>query len=142
MSKLNKGMFSSYKDDWETPQRLFDELNSEFNFTTDVCASEENKKCSVYFTKENSCLDKEWVGTCWMNPPYGRVISSFLKKAYEESVKGVTTVCLIPARTDTKYWHDYCMKGEVRFIKGRLKFSDSKNYAPFPSAIVIFRGQR
>lgn len=124
---------------WETPQHVFNELNKEFQFDIDVCAVKENAKCAVFFSPEIDGLKQEWKGTCWMNPPYGRQIHLWVKKAYESSLKdGVTVVCLLPARTDTKWWHDYCMKGEIRFIKGRLKFGDGKNSAPFPSAIVIF----
>lgn len=136
--------FSSKKMDWETPQWLFDKLDSEFHFNIDICASDENAKCDTYFTEQNSCLDKSWSGyTCFMNPPYGRHINDFIKKAYEESKNGATVVCLIPSRTDTKYWHDYIFgkAHEIRFIKGRLKFSGHKNSAPFPSAIIVFDGE-
>lgn len=131
--------FSSKTDLWETPQDIFDKLNSEFRFELDVCAIPENAKCINYFTPEQDGLTKEWNGTCWMNPPYGREIIYWIRKAYESSKNGVTVVCLVPARTDTKWWHDYVMKGEIRFIRGRLKFGGQKNSAPFPSAIVIFR---
>ena len=124
---------------WETPQHVFDELNQEFRFDIDVCATKKNTKCATFFSPEMDGLKQEWEGTCWMNPPYGRAIGDWVKKAYESSLKnGVTVVCLLPARTDTKWWHDYCMRGEIRFIKGRLKFEGGKNSAPFPSAIVIF----
>jgi len=139
---VNRVMFSSKTDLWETPQHLFNELNTEFNFEIDVCALPENAKCKKYFTPEEDGLQQEWKGTCWMNPPYGRQISKWVKKAYESSLKGATVVCLLPARTDTKWWHEYCMKGEIRFIRGRLKFGDAKNSAPFPSAIVIFTGKK
>lgn len=136
---INKGLFTSAKDDWETPQWLFDELNKQFGFTLDVCASDENKKVGSYFTKEEDGLKQDWRGdTCWMNPPYGREIGKWVKKASEERA----TVCLLPARTDTKWFHDYIYKKpnvEVRFLKGRLKFGNSKNSAPFPSMIVIFK---
>ncbi|MGD7664880.1 DNA N-6-adenine-methyltransferase [Brevibacillus laterosporus] len=78
---------------------------------------------------------------CWMNPPYGKEIGKWVKKAFEEASKGATVVCLLPARTDTKWWHEYCMKGEIRLVKGRLKFGDSNNSAPFPSAVIIFGEQ-
>ena len=132
-------MFSSKDMTWETPQWLFDKLNEEFHFTLDVCALPETAKCENYFTPKIDGLKQEWSGICWMNPPYGREVGIWLKKAYEESLKGATVVCLIPSRTDTKYWHDYCMKAnEIRFIKGRLKFGNSTNSAPFPSAIIVF----
>lgn len=137
---ISQGLFSSATDEWETPQDLFDELNAEFSFTVDVCALPINAKCSRFFTPEQDGLIQEWsLETCWMNPPYGRQIGKWIRKAYEESQKGATVVCLLPARTDTAWWHDYCVKGEIRFIRGRLKFGGSKNSAPFPSAIVIFR---
>jgi len=80
-----------------------------------------------------------WDGVCWMNPPYGRTIGKWMRKAYESSLTGSTVVCLVPARTDTAWWHDYAIKGEVRFLRGRLKFGGSANSAPFPNAVVIFR---
>ena len=132
--------YSSKSNEWATPQDFFDKLNAEFHFTLDVAATQENAKCEKYFTVETDGLNQSWIGqTCWMNPPYGREIGKWIEKAYKESIKGVTVVCLIPARTDTTYWHEFVMKGEIRFIKGRLKFGSSKLNAPFPSAIVIFR---
>ena len=132
--------FMSKKDDWETPQDLFNKLNAEFNFDIDVCASKENAKCERYYSEEDDALSKEWKGYCFMNPPYGRKISRWIEKAYESARSGeATVVCLLPSRTDTKWWHTYIMKADtVRFIKGRLKFEGAKNSAPFPSAIVIF----
>ena len=135
---INKGLFTSNTDMWSTPLDFFIKLNEEFNFETDVCAIESNAKCKKFFTPEMDGLKQEWSGVCWMNPPYGRGIGEWIKKAYESSLNDATVVCLIPSRTDTKWWHDYCMKGEVRLVKGRLKFGDSKNSAPFPSAVVIF----
>jgi hypothetical protein len=85
-------------------------------------------------------LQQKWKGVCWMNPPYGKEIKKWMKKAYESSLEGATVVCLVPSRTDTKWWHEYAMKGEIEFIKGRLKFGGSKNSAPFPSAVVVFKG--
>jgi site-specific DNA-methyltransferase (adenine-specific) len=135
-------MFSSKSPEWETPQDLFDELNKEFNFTLDVCATKENTKVKDnYYTKGTDGLTSVWQGNvCWMNPPYGREIGKWVNKAYfENRFCGVQTVCLLPARTDTKWFHDYIYnKAEIRFIKGRLKFGNSKNSAPFPSMIVIF----
>lgn len=133
-------MFSSETDLWSTPQDLFDKLNNCFKFTLDVCALPENAKVDNYFSPESNALIQEWIGVCWMNPPYGREISKWIFKAYTESRKhNSTVICLLPARVDTKWWHDYCTKGEVFFIKGRLKFGSAKNSAPFPSAIVVFR---
>ena len=131
--------FSSKTDLWATPQSFFDKYNAMYNFTLDVCATNDNAKCSTYFTKEQNGLSKDWIGICWMNPPYGRDIKHWIKKAYESSLNGATVVCLLPARTDTSWWHDYCMKGTIEFIRGRLKFGDSKNSAPFPSAVVVFK---
>ena len=133
-------MFSSEDMTWSTPQEFFDKLNEEFNFTLDPCCVPSTAKCNIYFTPEVDGLKQSWEGhTVFMNPPYGREINKWLRKAYEESLKGTIVVCLIPSRTDTKYWHDYCMKAsEIRFIKGRLKFGNSVISAPFPSAVVIF----
>ena len=136
--------FSSKKMDWETPHDLFNELDHEFNFTLDVCADEFNFKCVTYLDEEVDGLSLHWdrEGSNWMNPPYGREIINWMKKAYEESLNGSTVVCLVPSRTDTKWWHEYAMKAdEIRYIKGRLKFVGAKHSAPFPSAIVIFRGK-
>jgi phage N-6-adenine-methyltransferase len=135
---INNGMFTSNTDLWETPQDFFNKINDEFHFTLDVCANDDNTKCDHFLSKELNGLEREWFGVCWMNPPYGRGIGKWVQKAYESSLNGATVVCLLPARTDTKWWHEYCMKGEIRFVKGRLKFGGSKNSAPFPSAIVIF----
>ncbi len=131
--------FSSATDLWATPQDFFDRLNVEFGFTLDVCATAENAKCPRYFTKETDGLSQEWAGVCWMNPPYGRTIGAWMKKASDSAKGGATIVCLVPARTDTAWWHDYAIKGEVRFIRGRLKFGGHKSSAPFPSAVVIFK---
>lgn len=135
-----KVMFSSDKQDWGTPQKLFDELNNEFDFDLDVCAHDGNKKLDNYYSEEDNALEQPWKYSAFMNPPYERgVQDKFIEKAYMESLKGSRVVCLIPSRTDTRYFHNYVMKAEeIRFIKGRLHFSDSKNAAPFPSAIVIF----
>jgi len=137
--KLNAGMFSSATDEWATPQDLFDKLATEFGgFDLDVCATPENAKCTRFFTKEVNGLAQPWEGKCWMNPPYGRTIGQWMKKAYEESQRGALVVCLVPARTDTAWWHDYATQGQVTFIRGRLKFGWHVNSAPFPSAIVVF----
>jgi phage N-6-adenine-methyltransferase len=179
-NKVNNVHFMSEKIDWETPQDLFDELDREFDFDLDVCATDENKKCDYWLTEREDGLSESWHEylrppiTCWMNPPYGDPelpckknsqgeytctkkkcilrghhideyvpgIKDWMKKAYEESQKGCTVVCLVPSRTDTGWWHEYVMKAdEIRFIRGRLKFGGSKNSAPFPSVIVIFRDQ-
>lgn len=138
--------FSSKTDEWETPQDLFDNLNKIHSFGIDVCATKENAKCKYYYSKSEDGLTIDWKehlnkldeSAYWMNPPYGRTIGLWMKKAYEESLKGCKVVCLVPARTDTKWWHEYAMRGKIEFIRGRLKFGGHKNSAPFPSAIVIF----
>lgn len=135
---INKGLMTSITDQWATPQDFFDRQNALHGpFDVDVCADATNAKCAVYFDKDADGLKQTWAGKCWMNPPYGRDIGKWMKKAYES---GATVVCLVPARTDTKWWHDYAMKGEITFIKGRLKFGSALNSAPFPSAVVVFRG--
>lgn len=140
---MNDGMYSSNSDDYGTPQKLFDELNEKWHFQVDVCASAENAKCGLYFSKEDDGLKQDWgqFDICWMNPPYGRQIISWVEKAYETSKAGTTVVCLLPARTDTRWFHDYCLKGDITFLRGRLKFNDGKNPAPFPSMIVVFKGK-
>ena len=134
--------FSSEKDDWETPQDFYNELDLKYKFTLDPCASHATAKCEKYFTVDDDGLSQDWSKEiAFMNPPYGRGIGEWIQKAYEESRKpGTVVVCLIPSRTDTKYWHDYCMKAsEIYFVKGRLKFSGHKSACPFPSAVVIFK---
>lgn len=149
---------SSVDMTWETPHDFYNALNEEFNFTIDVAAAKETAKCERYYTEADDGLSKDWSGeVCWMNPPYGTQIKFWIKKAYEESLKGATVVALIPFRPDTRYWFDYIWKNtskygityanhpkdgvEVRAIKGRLKFLDNgeeKSSAAFPSAIIIF----
>jgi site-specific DNA-methyltransferase (adenine-specific) len=135
-------MFSSQTDLWATPQEFYDKLNAEFQFTLDPCATSQNAKCEKYYTRKEDGLKQNWQGeTVFCNPPYGRVIKDWVKKCYEESRKENTTVVmLIPARTDTSYFHDYIYNKakEIRFIRGRLKFGNAKNSAPFPSMVVVF----
>jgi phage N-6-adenine-methyltransferase len=136
----NDLMFSSNTDLWSTPQAFFDKLNMAFKFTIDVCALPDNAKCDQYYTHDKNGLEQEWTGTCWMNPPYGRGIAAWVEKAYKSAKEsGATVVCLLPARVDTRWWHDYCANGEVHFLKGRLKLGNATNCAPFPSAVVVFR---
>jgi phage N-6-adenine-methyltransferase len=137
---MTPGMYSSATEEWETPMDTFLALDDEFGgFDLDVCATDQNYKVPHYYTKEDDGLKQLWLGKCWMNPPYGRVIGQWMRKAYLSSLDGATVVCLVPARTDTAWWHDWAMKGEVRFIRGRLRFGGHKTGAPFPSAVVIFR---
>ncbi len=137
-----KVMFSSETDNWSTPQDFFDKLNEEFGFNLDPCASDENHKCDRYFTRDINGLNKEWGGSVFVNPPYGREIGAWVKKSYESFCSGQCdcVVMLIPARTDTKWFHDYIYHtAEIRFIKGRLKFGCCKNSAPFPSMVVVWK---
>jgi len=140
-------LFSSGHQEWETPKELFNRLNEEFNFTLDAAASGHNSKCDFYLDAETDALTKPWIGRVFLNPPYGKMIGKFIQKAYEEAQQNAElVVCLIPARTDTAYWHDYVMKAaEIRLIRGRVKFGvtiDGQKLsfatAPFPSAIIVF----
>lgn len=136
---LTSGLTSSLTDEWPTPDYLFNELNKEFGFTLDVCATDLNHKCDRYYTKEVDGLKQPWEGICWMNPPYGRNIGQWVKKAVAASRGGAVVVCLLPARTDTRWWRDYVLHAsELRFITGRVKFGNCKVGAPFPSVIAIF----
>lgn len=136
---LNPALFTSRSEEWSTPQKLFDDLNNSYHFTLDPCATHTNAKCKRYFTEAEDGLSRPWTGRVFMNPPYGREIAKWVKKAYEESQSNAElVVCLLPARTDTRWWHNYCLKGEIQFVKGRLKFGDAKNAAPFPSVRVVF----
>jgi phage N-6-adenine-methyltransferase len=135
--------FSSATNQWATPPDFFAVLDGEFGFELDVCADATNAKCSRYFTVVDDGLAQDWHGVCWMNPPYGRGIEDWMRKAHESACAGATVVCLVPARTDTAWWHDFVMRAdEVRLVRGRLHFGDSKSPAPFPSAVVTFRPNR
>jgi phage N-6-adenine-methyltransferase len=159
---INKGLFSSNTEMWGTPQALFNQLNDEFHFDLDVCAIKENAKCDKFFSPEDDGLKQSWYGKCFMNPPYGKEIKFWIEKAYNEILNNKNVnlvVALLPARTDTKYFHNYILsfsilnknynkilnkfESEIRFIKGRLKFNDGKGLssgpAPFPSMIVIWK---
>ena len=134
-------MFSSKSDLWSTPQAFFDKLNEEFHFTLDVCALPENAKCENYYTPEQNGLDMPWRGVCWCNPPYGREIGQWVRRAFFASVYGATVVMLLPARTDTRWFHEYIYnRAEIRFVKGRLRFGNIDRPAPFPSMVVVYRG--
>jgi len=133
--------FSSQTAEWDTPQAFFDKLHKQFYFTLDPCAAPANAKCKNYFTETDNGLEQIWRGhTAFVNPPYGRQIGHWIKKGYEEAkAHNTIVVMLIPARTDTKWWHDYVMKAkEIYLVRGRLKFGNSGNPAPFPSAVVVF----
>lgn len=136
--------FSSTSGDWSTPQEFFDELNEEFHFTLDPCADGLNHKCDKYYTKEQDGLKQDWSGeVVFCNPPYGRDVPKWVRKCIKEVYSGKCkcAVMLLPARTDTRWFHDYIYKrAEIRFVKGRLKFGEQKQPAPFPSMVVIFRG--
>ena len=138
---LNESLFSSKKMTWGTPQKLFDTLNAEFHFTLDPCADDFNHKCDKYYTEVDDGLSKDWgTETVFCNPPYGREIGKWVKKCSEH--RGLA-VMLIPARTDTKWFHDYIWMQDnvsVSFLPGRIKFEGAKYSAPFPSMIVTFRG--
>lgn len=138
-------MFSSKSDLWETPQELFDKLDQEFGFTLDVCAIPENAKCQKFYTPEQDGLKMPWKGIVWCNPPYGRQVGQWVRQAALAAAAGNTVVMLLPARTDTKWFHEYIYRRtnvEVRFLQGRLHFGGATNAAPFPSMIVVFGGKK
>jgi phage N-6-adenine-methyltransferase len=132
--------YSQETQEWGTPQALYEELDAEFKFDLDPCCTDGNAKCDMYFTEKQDGMTQPWAPyRVFMNPPYGYRIKFWMEKAYEESQRGALVVCLVPSRTDTAWWHDYAMKGDVRFIRGRLYFGDGAGRSPFPSAIIIFR---
>lgn len=127
--------------EWSTPREFFAPLDEEFGFTVDVCASAGNAKCARFYTRSDDGLQQDWAGeVAWMNPPYARgVIDKWMRKAFESSQSGATVVCLVPSSTSTNWWHDYAMKGDVRFVRGRIRFGGSSAPAMFANAVVIFR---
>lgn len=137
---MNKGLMTSSCSTWETPRDIFVKLDAEFRFSLDVCATADNAKCEHFFSPEDDGLSQTWEGSCWMNPPYGREISKWVKKAYDESRRdGVRVVALLPARTCTAWWHEWVVKAkEIRFLRGRLRFVGARWDAPFPSVVVLF----
>ncbi len=157
---VDKALFSSDTGEWETPQEFYDELNKFWRFNLDPCATKENAKCETYYTKEQDGLERDWCyvqynpeykspylrypGRVFCNPPYGREIGQWVEKAVAEVQNGnaEVVVMLLPARTDTRWFHDYVLPNAylVRFVRGRLKFGGSKNSAPFPSVVVVFKG--
>lgn len=131
-------MYSSATPEWATPISLFAELEAEFGpFTLDACANAENAKVERFYSMADDGLAHSWAGErVWMNPPYGRGIGAWVKKA---AIEPDLAVCLLPARTDTAWFHDWCLRGQVRFLRGRVKFGDGRAPAPFPSMVVVFR---
>lgn len=133
---MNRALFSQKTDLWSTPQDLFDKYDAIYHFEIDVCALPENAKCKKYYTPQQDGLKQDWSGVCWCNPPYGRQIGKWVEKAAKSRA---TVVMLLPARTDTKWFHDYCLPyGEIEFLRGRLKFGGCENSAPFPSMVAVF----
>ena len=144
MSNFNENRFKTIKQDWETPDELFDYLDNIYGFTIDLAADAQNARCKNYYTKEDDALSKTWNGVGWLNPPYGSrkpQLKDWVKKSFEETRKdGCTVVMLMPARTNTMWWHDYCMKAkEVLLIKGRPKFKGCVHGLPQPLAVVVFK---
>lgn len=142
MTRMNGGLLTSNRGDWETPQAFFDLVDAEFGFTLDAAASPTNAKAPAFYTETENGLIQPWTGTVWCNPPYGRGIDSWVRKGYESGQVGAIVVMLIPARTDTRYWHDFVMHAaEVRLLRGRLVFGagEARANAPFPSALVVFK---
>lgn len=137
----NDLMFSSKSEMWETPQAFFDDLNNLFQFTLDACATPENAKCERYFTPEMDGLKQEWDGVVWCNPPYGRGVGAWVEKAHRTAEESdATVVMLLPARTDTAWFHDYCYNDKyatINFVRGRLKFGGEKNSAAFQGSTGI-----
>lgn len=141
---MNKALFATNRQDWGTPKTFFDLLDQEFHFTIDICASEDNAKCPRYFTIEDDSLSFTWPAneTIYCNPPYGREVGKWLEKGWEARGNGSTVVFLLPARTDTKWFHEWVSLGEVRFLQGRIIFEGAAAGAPFPSLLLIFRPKK
>jgi len=155
---VNKGFYSSeafkssLDDTWTTPRAFFDELNDEFQFKLDAAALKSSALCDFWYGPDHEnpelqdAFQRNWQddaqGNIWLNPPYGRTIKNWMQKANFEATRGGgQIVCLVPSRTDTSWWHEYCIQHEIRFMRGRLKFGNQKHCAPFPSAVVIMKGQ-
>ena len=146
---MTSGMYSSINDTWTTPKKFFQTLNEEFNFTLDAAALSGSALCPLWYgldhPQENwrDSFQRNWQddaqGNIWLNPPYGKTIKEWMAKADAESKLGATIICLVPSRTDTAWWHEHVIHHEVRFIRGRLKFGQAKNAAPFPSALVVMK---
>jgi len=140
MKEIKQEWFNRPQTVYETPDEIFDPLRDEFGIDLDVCAILENAKCERFFSPEDDGLTREWEGVCWMNPPFGREMKKWVKKAFQEWKRGCTVIALLPARTNTAWWHDWVMKGEVRFIRGEVTFKGQKNGLWMPMAIVVFKG--
>lgn len=144
---MNKDLhFSSKKTDWETPDDFFAKLDRMYHFTLDVCATKKNAKCKQYYTPKQDAFTQSWTGRIWMNPPYGRQIDKWIQRAWLAAITGEAeiVVCLLPARTDTRWFHDYICTStavKIEYIRGRLQFKGAKYKAPFPSMVVVFQGQ-
>ena len=138
---MNPALLSSVKHDYGTPRDLFERYSRIYRFTLDVCATAENAKCKRYFTPEQDGLAQPWSGRCWMNPPYGREIGKWVNKAFVSTAmhEADVVVCLLPARTDTQWFHQWCKQAQVEFLEGRIQFDGATGPAPFPSMIVVFK---
>ena len=143
---VEAALFSSKSSEWGTPPDFFDMLHREFAFSLDACALPQNAKCRYYFTPQQDGLKQRWRGACWCNPPYGREVGKWIEKAIQSAREGATVVCLLPARTDTRWWHQLVLShaNEIRFVRGRLRFQNSRGRssphpAPFPSVVAVFR---
>lgn len=137
---ITEGMFTSRTDEWSTPQAFFDRLNWEFNFELDPCATPENAKCRRYYTKADDGLSQPWAPwRTFVNPPFGRTLGLWVEKACRESQRGAIVVALLPARTDTRWFHNWCWQASgIRLVKGRLKYGGAENSAPFPTMVVVW----
>jgi len=144
-TKLSPALFSSEKMDYRTPQWLYDELDQDFHFNLDAAASDKNALALAYYTREHDALVRDWYvhGSIFCNPPYGRGIGRWVKKGFDEAMRGSTVVMLLASRTDTKWFHDYVLRAahSIHFVKGRLTFRDQPAPAPFPSVVVVFKGK-
>ena len=139
--KMTSGMTATGNIVASTPKEFFEKLSSIFNFTLDVCALPENAKCKDYYTPDDDGLSNPWRGGVWCNPPYGREISTWVKKGYEESRKDYNNfvLMLLPARTDTKWWWDWVQgKAQLFIVKGRIRFNEGSAGAPFPSVLALY----
>jgi len=149
---MNSGMYSSADATWTTPRDFFDLVDAEFGFVLDAAALAASALCVEWYGPDHpdperrDALVRDWAvdsggRPVWLNPPYGRVIKQWVAKAEETMSRGGVVVCLVPARTDTAWWHDHCINKQVRYLRGRLKFGNQKNSAPFPSAVVVMDGR-